>query len=681
MAIVDGKGLLPVVRGWEMKKYLSALFAALPLLVVMTEAAQAQELIYRVGFNCQMAPFQFVDTAGSAQGMHIDIMEEISKGAGFSCEFVPYYSDSACIQALQAGSVDLVLGVNTNIQIEDGVSQIEGLSSASLCTVVPVDVAAKLNTTADYKRIRASFEYRTISYSYLRELGVTSFVAYGNQDMLYQALLDGSAPLAIGIKECIVYRLDQDGFADDYKILHDYITSIDFGILVHSSDRRLQRQVDEGLASLRTGGQYEDIYRAWITDPTIQAVQERLASLSKLIFLVLLSAGIVIFLISLFNRSLKRLVNQQTVELTQVNQQLACRLQQLSAESRLRSSVIRYSPNSMVVFDQDFKITLLNEPAGKMFGIPVQRAPGLDVRQLPVIGDILHADGVVAYLLSQECTQIQPREIQLGNGAPQIYRYSICRVARESVLVSIEDVTSERKQLHEMFEAKKNQQLNRMAAAIAHEIKNPLMAMKTAASLVIDNPGDPEVIDAFRRFVPSEIDRINTLVNGFVAYARPAADRPTEISVPELIDECLNLAHIAAKKSKIRFSVELHPLTIVASKDQVRQSIINLMINGIDAMELKIRDCPDQQNHMCMEILAYPEGDEAVIMIRDNGVGMTPEQCAQCIKPYFTTKQAGTGLGLSIVSRFVKDSGGTMSIESKLGEYTQVILRFRREHR
>ena len=665
-----------------MKRFIQLfLFVSIPI-ILLVKPVYAQEPEYKIGFNYQMAPFQFIDSDGSVQGMHIDIIENIFNRTNI--EFVPFFSNTDSIEALKEGQIDLVLGVNTNLKLDDDISRIEGLSTASLCTIAPSDIASELNSITDYRRMRVSFEYRTISYSYLSELGVTSFVAYGNQDMLYQAMLDGSAPLVVGIKECIIYRLDQDRLLKDYTIIHDYVTSIDFGILTRSSDHRLQRQISEGLATLRTGGSYEQIYRSWIVEPGLQATQDRLAHLTRLIIIVLLSAGGCIAAISLFNRSMKRLVAQKTVELTELNQQLECRLQQLSSESQLRNNMIQYSPSSMIMFDSKFQITLLNEPAEKLLGISVERALGLDVRDLPIVGEIIKQEGSALNLFSLEYSHVHPREFQIGENPSQTYRYSVCSVRdtenEPNALISIEDVTGERRRLHEMFEVKKNQQLNRMAAAIAHEIKNPLMAMKTAASLIIDSPNDPEVLDAFRRFVPNEIDRINTLVNGFVAYARPATDKPVEISIPDLIYECLNLAHITAKKSKIQFTVDLLPTVIIASKDQIRQSIINIMINGIDAMELKLKECPNQQSNMHMDIKAYPDGEDAVIIIRDTGVGMTAEQCAQCTKPYFTTKQTGTGLGLSIVSRFVKDSGGTITIESELGKYTQVTLRFRREH-
>jgi polar amino acid transport system substrate-binding protein len=203
------------------------------------------------------------------------------------------------------------------------------------------------------------------------------------------------------------------------------------------------------------------------------------------------------------------------------------------------------------------------------------------------------------------------------------------------------------------------------------------MAIRTSASLLQAQWDDPEVRDAFVRFVPNEVDRINQLIENLIGYARPVKGEQQPMRLSDIVTECLYLTAIAAKKHNIICTTQLNDeLWIFANRDRIKQSLINIIINGIESIEKKLTlGCDTMPG---MSICAEAEGEFALIRIRDEGMGMRKEDIWRCTEPFYTTKSAGTGLGLALVQQFLSKNGGTISIDSEEGVYTEVCLKFRR---
>ena len=205
------------------------------------------------------------------------------------------------------------------------------------------------------------------------------------------------------------------------------------------------------------------------------------------------------------------------------------------------------------------------------------------------------------------------------------------------------------------------------------------MTIRTFASMIQEERGDEEFQAAFHEIVPKEVDRINDLVNRFINYAKPSSAQPAVADAAALVRECLYLTDPVARQSPIRFDTRLEAgLLIRVSEGQLKQVLINMIINGIEAMERRLKQ-EDSARRLTMAIRAQGQGERAVISVRDEGVGMTPEELERCRTPYFTTKPEGTGLGLCVSNDLVRLNGGTMTIESEPGAYTLIQIAFARE--
>ncbi|MBN1946488.1 MAG: GAF domain-containing protein [Bradymonadales bacterium] len=223
-----------------------------------------------------------------------------------------------------------------------------------------------------------------------------------------------------------------------------------------------------------------------------------------------------------------------------------------------------------------------------------------------------------------------------------------------------------------------------MAAGLAHEVRNPLGAIKGAAQLLSDGVG--EGIDRsgreFLDIIVEEVNRLNTVVSAFLDYARPfdGVVEPTEVN--QVIDRVFKLLASPAEKAKVTVELELaEGLPPAAIYPEVlRQVLWNLALNAVEAMEetdggqLVVKTRPGSR--MAAQPHSGYFGHESIeISISDSGPGIAPADQDRVFIPFYTTKPKGTGLGLPICQRLIRGVGGTIRMSSQQGEGTTFTIR------
>ena len=658
--------------------YFFILIGALAFQGVTAQKAEASNPLVRVGFNCHLQPYQFQTPDGSYGGMHIEIMNAIGLEYDISLVYVPFDTNSECISALKNNEVDLILGYRIGDSLEPGLQYVDELSSGSMCMVAPKQLKDTQESRSDYGKHIAAMEYGSIHYSALAQMGFQGYRVYGNQESLCAALLAGKEETIVGLEESLQYALRKANRAQDYAVIHRYISSVRFSFLVRTEDSGLVNILSNGISELRTKGSYELIYRKWIIDSDAAIARQRL-QLVLAIMIVLAAVGAVL-IISNFraNALLKRKVSEKTAELNLVNQTLEQKIGQLNREYTLRNSIIENAPNGMLMFGTDYIITLCNHAARQ---IAEEARIGIDVRKVPVFREIIRSFSIDPSVYSAD--SVNSGMLEFGSFAHRkSYRFHVfCPIEHgeeEGMLLTVEDVTAEEQEKNAMHETEKSRYLNQLVAGIAHEIKNPLMSIRTAASLMLSKGKDPKVQMAFAEFVPGEVDRINRLVEGLISYAKPIRFETEIIDVSALIRDSLYLMNAVADKNNVLLELDLQPeMLICGKKDQLKQSLVNLILNSLESIEERIA-IEGPENPLAISIRCFAEQENVVVIIRDEGTGMSKEQIQMCTQPFFTTKRHGNGLGLALVKQLMQASSGTMEIQSKLGEYTQITLAFRR---
>ena len=220
--------------------------------------------------------------------------------------------------------------------------------------------------------------------------------------------------------------------------------------------------------------------------------------------------------------------------------------------------------------------------------------------------------------------------------------------------------------------------LGTLSAGMAHEIKNPLVSIKTFAQLLPERYQDSDFRETFSSLIGHEIDRIDSLVNQLLRFARPTKPILKPLHVHEILEKSLNLLghRLYQKEIKLARSCEANVDTIRADADQLEQVFLNFFLNAMDAMknggELAVSTQVETDERWVAALNRSNGGSGEVlhITIRDTGEGIRKENIPHVFDPFFTTKDYGTGLGLSVVHGIIQEHGGQIEVESEVQKGT-----------
>jgi signal transduction histidine kinase len=208
----------------------------------------------------------------------------------------------------------------------------------------------------------------------------------------------------------------------------------------------------------------------------------------------------------------------------------------------------------------------------------------------------------------------------------------------------------------EVLQRERLSALGNMAAAVAHEVRNPLNAISMGLQRLkaeFQPADDPEDYSRLTELMLGEAQRLNTIVEQFLSLARPIEIKAEALPLPEVLKELAALEDSGAARSKVQIRViaapNLPPLK--ADPDLLTQVMLNLMLNGMQAMP--------EGGTLTLE--AKTSKDNFLIAVTDTGTGITAENHRRIFEPYFTTKAKGTGLGLAISRRIIEAHGGTLT--------------------
>lgn len=220
-----------------------------------------------------------------------------------------------------------------------------------------------------------------------------------------------------------------------------------------------------------------------------------------------------------------------------------------------------------------------------------------------------------------------------------------------------------------LHQVEKTAVVGRLAAAIAHEIRNPLNYINLTLDHIRSSfaPEDPAKRETFERLadqLKAEVQRINRHITDFLKYSRPSALELQSLDLRVQAEDALRVITGQATESSIETSLEEQgkvPL-VMADKDSLRSVFTNLLINSLEAI--------DGEGGRVDIKLSAEATNRARIEITDSGRGIAPEDIAKIFEPYYSTKETGTGLGLAIVKKAIDDHGGSITVSSKEGSGT-----------
>ncbi len=205
--------------------------------------------------------------------------------------------------------------------------------------------------------------------------------------------------------------------------------------------------------------------------------------------------------------------------------------------------------------------------------------------------------------------------------------------------------------------------LTQMAAGLAHEIRNPLTAMRSLVQMARSQGGGAALDNRDIEVLDTEIERLNELVQTFLDFARPPTPMRSRVNISEIVLRTLQLTKHRAERQDLQLEFEpaFPELTVNADPHQIQQVLLNLVLNAIDA----------QPNggmvFIRLQTAALSANETQVaILVGDTGPGIDTNVIDRIFEPFFSTKETGTGIGLAICQRIVEEHGGTITAENQL---------------
>lgn len=345
---------------------------------------------------------------------------------------------------------------------------------------------------------------------------------------------------------------------------------------------------------------------------------------------------------------------------------------QLSAtltESQIyQQSLLENLPNGVIAVNDDGRIIIFNRAAERISGI--RKKEVIDRNFENVIPESLRE---LLRRLLKENIEINDIELTLSeNGKTIPLRISGSRFfSIDGNLLGAQVIFSDISQLKMLqHHAERNERLASLgilAGGIAHEIRNPLVALKTFSQLLPEKYSDKDFRSNYLKVVIPEIDRINRLVEQLLVFARPRPPRMEEFDLISVIESTILLVSTQKKFEGIKVQTHYNSksIRIKADSEKIKQALLNLLFNAAEAI--------DEKNGTIDISVSENEGN-LILEIKDNGFGIPSENMDKIFDPLFTTKPYGTGLGLSIVNEIIAQHDGRIYIESQQGNGTKVTI-------
>ncbi|MBP3961870.1 ATP-binding protein [Paenibacillus lignilyticus] len=312
--------------------------------------------------------------------------------------------------------------------------------------------------------------------------------------------------------------------------------------------------------------------------------------------------------------------------------------------------------------DERGKVIFWNQAAANLTGFEANEVLGRKVGLRAIKPEEEEWDPVEKVNRSGNADYVADDLFRRKNGStfPVEYHITPMRVKGEQagVVINFTDLTQRKEQESFLVESEKLSMAGQLAAGIAHEIRNPLTAIKGFMKLFQNGMSKMEYV----AIITSEVVRMEGIINELLLLAKPQISRFQATNLGELLAGVYTLLESQANLNNVDIKLQFSEpeLLIYCDESQIKQVFINLIKNAIEATE----------GGGEIRIVVEQVGNHIMTSIADYGCGIPQELLDQVGRPFFTTKEQGTGLGLMISNKIISSHGGTISISSKMGEGT-----------
>jgi two-component system sensor histidine kinase HydH len=341
----------------------------------------------------------------------------------------------------------------------------------------------------------------------------------------------------------------------------------------------------------------------------------------------------------------------------------------LSRIKAFSDNVVENMPIGLIALDNRQQIAAFNHTAESLMQISVQDAVGRSAEQIlpPELCAELKCPEIQDQVIEKEidCTVGEGLNVPLEIGASLLADENGTHLG---YVILFKDLTEVRTLRREVERSQRLASVGRLAAGVAHEIRNPLSSIKGFATYFKQRYQDVPEDRQIAGIMIQEVDRLNRVVSQLLDFARPISVSPKATSFKTLLEDSLKLIERQARDKQI--AVNIHNSTqideVKIDPDRINQVLLNLYLNAIEAME------PGGQ--LQIEVSGNGENSGLKVRVSDTGYGISHEDLPRIFDPYFTTKTSGTGLGLAIAHNIIEAMGGAIEVASETGKGTSFTL-------
>ncbi len=330
-------------------------------------------------------------------------------------------------------------------------------------------------------------------------------------------------------------------------------------------------------------------------------------------------------------------------------------------------NVVESMADALISIDNQKKIVTLNRRAAEILGGTEGEFKGQGIAE--VLGgdveELLRWEGPRPIIRGQEI-EVNHRS---GKGIPLSLSAAplMDEMGREmgSVLL-LRDLREIRDLQEKVRRSERLASLGRLAAGVAHEIRNPLSSIRGFAQFFMQRFKGQEKEQEYSSLMVKEVDRLNRVITELLDFARPKEPHREPHSLENILDHSLKLLEpeLARKKVEIEKEYDPHLPSVWIDRDQFSQAFLNLLLNSLESMEAggKIKIVLEEEKE---------DGQDSLkVSIGDTGRGIPQEDLEKVFDPFFSTKRKGTGLGLAIVHQIVEQHRGDITVKSREREGT-----------
>lgn len=361
-------------------------------------------------------------------------------------------------------------------------------------------------------------------------------------------------------------------------------------------------------------------------------------------------------------------------QLYSVSENLATQREEIEALTNINEVIVENIPSGLIVVDKNYRVTYANRGAAKIFsdlGLEGKFLKDFFIDLEKVISEwpTIFANSKTKTVARSELNYYNYKKEKL---TLEIILSKIFNEKEKlNYLCLIQNVTEIKNLEFSMRQKEKLAAVGQLAAGIAHEIRNPLASISGSVQLLQGQLQTQSIEDKkLLSIMVKEIDRLNRLVTEFLDYVRPDVRSEDPVRINNLIKDVIEVAklnHALAKNVQHRSDLRARGI-IVGHYDKLKQALMNIVINSYQAMADTLR--PE------LFIQSYDSEGKVVLLIQDNGMGMSTETQRRIFEPFHTTKPKGTGLGLAITHKILESHEAEILIESEIGKGTKLTIIF-----